>query len=755
MHHRPARRCALFVAVVAVVASSLGAVPSEATGSTFARVAPADQPAIDLVADLRPGRQASSPAEVVDLGGRAVFTALAPTGTARALWTSDGTAEGTHVLGVPGASAPVVVGDHVYAVAVGSDGVRTLWRSDGTRAGTAVFDSGTGPIVGAALEIVAEGDRLFVSRGESHGPGELWVTDGSPAGTHLVAGFAVGPTELAVERSELWFSASDGVHGLEPWRSDGTAAGTVMVADLAPGASSTGRPDDGYPRDFVAVGDLVYFVATGRSLWVSDGSTSNTRRVRPGLGGQGLEVDLLTPLGDALLFRGQDRDGYGLWTTDGTDAGTALVHRTGTVAELAVMDGAVFFGGPAGSKNQLWRTDGTVDGTRLVASLVTRGGPGPGSEAESPFGMTVAGGRLWFAIGDGREGRVLWSSDGTPAGTAIVEELAPYEMTPTSSAPFLGTVGRPLAAVGGDLYASVGDSQHGAELWSTAAPTTSMPKAVNELPPSLSGTFQVGTTVTSDVGAWDVGKPGATVSYSYEWFVDARRAPGATGSSYVPDDPDLGRSLRVRITASAPGVRSRAVLSSPSTVQGGSIVATRLPRIMGKAQVGSTLTALVGEWSPTPLTYHYRWYVYDQPLPGAYAKTFKLTERQVDKPVTVRVTASRPSLERGTKSSRPSGRVQPIALRPGRGPTVRGKLQVTSTLRVYIGSTLPAWDRAEILWYAGDRVTGDGPTAYIGALDEGQRIRVYIRYQRTGWNPVVRRFTLPGRVKASPPPPGY
>ena len=51
-----------------------------------------------------------------------------------------------------------------------------------------------------------------------------------------------GPANPGLMRaagSEVFFVASDGVHGTELWRTDGTAAGTAMVADITPGQAGS------------------------------------------------------------------------------------------------------------------------------------------------------------------------------------------------------------------------------------------------------------------------------------------------------------------------------------------------------------------------------------------------------------------------------------------------------------------------------------------------------------------------------------
>jgi len=62
---------------------------------------------------------------------------------------------------------------------------------------------------------------------------------------------------------------------------------------------------------------------------------------------------------------------------------------------------------------------------------------------------------------DGLAGTELWRSNGTTAGTVLVEDIGPY---PTESRPEFLTV------VGGTLFFTAADGVHGRELWALHLP---------------------------------------------------------------------------------------------------------------------------------------------------------------------------------------------------------------------------------------------------------------------------------------------
>jgi ELWxxDGT repeat protein len=88
----------------------------------------------------------------------------------------------------------------------------------------------------------------------------------------------------------------------------------------------------------------------------------------------------------------------------------------------------------------------------------------PGPEGSGFSQVIDYSGRAYFAADDGINGRELWSTDGTAAGTAMVSDL------PGSS----GIQPAGFANIDGVLYFSAEDSHHGRELWrltDQAAPT--------------------------------------------------------------------------------------------------------------------------------------------------------------------------------------------------------------------------------------------------------------------------------------------
>src|SRR5690606_9250390 len=98
---------------------------------------------------------------------------------------------------------------------------------------------------------------------------------------------------------------------------------------------------------------------------------------------------------------------------------------------------------------ELWSTDGTPGGSALLADLE----PGPASSA--PRGLTVVGDRLYFAACRQATGCEPWISDFTAAGTHPLADIAPG---PASSDPVSFTRSDPY------VYFAADDGT-GSELW--------------------------------------------------------------------------------------------------------------------------------------------------------------------------------------------------------------------------------------------------------------------------------------------------
>ena len=162
--------------------------------------------------------------------------------------------------------------------------------------------------------------------------------------------------------------------------------------------------------------------------------------------------------------------------------------------------------------------------------------------------------------------------------------------------------------------------------------------------PTISGTPQVGQTLTA--GTSDIADTDelTKVSYSYQWIAGGSDIDEATGSSYLLTTSEQGQTIRVKVTftddadnqESLTSAATLAVAAKPNTA------ATGEPTISGTPQVDETLTAdtsaISDEDGLANVSYQYQWLRDDADIAGQTNSTYQLVSADQDKTIKVRVT---------------------------------------------------------------------------------------------------------------------
>jgi hypothetical protein len=125
----------------------------------------------------------------------------------------------------------------------------------------------------------------------------------------------------------------------------------------------------------------------------------------------------------------------------------------------------------------------------------------------------------------------------------------------------------------------------------TSAPTSVIGFPVNNQPPTISGTTQVGSTLTATTGTWVGLSP---ITYAYAWGrcdsngKNCAAISGATGSTYVLQSADSGNTVRVAVTGSNSAGSDTGTSNTTSVVTGSSPAPapTGCPSGTGTIQIG-------------------------------------------------------------------------------------------------------------------------------------------------------------------------
>ncbi|HEY8666186.1 MAG TPA: hypothetical protein VIL86_05960 [Tepidisphaeraceae bacterium] len=381
-----------------------------------------------------------SPGNVTQVGDMTFFTDWSPE-AGEELWVSDGTLPGTHLVKdiVPGPadSHPNGLAEYNGSLLFFADG--QMWKSDGTDAGTVIV-----PLAQPALIVgskpVRFGDHLYYFDEAAE---RIWKTDGTPEGTvlytqSLPAGVQPGSDLIPwgeVNGALYYVCASfNGTAGSGyVFRNDSSQTVSQRMGVLnTPG--QTVNYKGGLYRASYSTSNVVY-------LTQLDESAPNAFKTISSFTSDPTYPSETAPLilvsGDWMFLAIRRKDGWELWKSDGTAAGTSLIQTFSSALPDAISDsplqladagGRLFFtsiiygrstrpvGGPFDWRvPQIWCTDGTSSGTVLLHEEKDAPSNSPAAYRD----LTAVGDRAYFSYRNS-----IWTSDGTAQNTVSVEDGA-------------------------------------------------------------------------------------------------------------------------------------------------------------------------------------------------------------------------------------------------------------------------------------------------------------------------------------------
>ncbi|WP_405600190.1 hypothetical protein OG741_21295 [Streptomyces sp. NBC_01410] len=195
------------------------------------------------------------------------------------------------------------------------------------------------------------------------------------------------------------------------------------------------------------------------------------------------------------------------------------------------------------------------------------------------------------------------------------------------------------------------------------------------------------------------------------------------------------------LTGTAPGDWNLSVITHNAgeyaqgtfTVTPPSLANTAAPAIQGTAQVGATLTANPGSWTPTPASYGYQWKADGEAVSGATASTYTVPASLLGKKLTVSVTAHLLGGETAVTSAA-------VMVAQGAAPmaTTAPKISGTATVGTKLGLTQGTWTPAATSygyqWRAdGKVISGATASTYtVPASLLGKKLTVTVTAHRPG-----------------------
>ena len=295
--------------------------------------------------------------------------------------------------------------------------------------------------------------------------------------------------------------------------------------------------------------------------------------------------------------------------------------------------------------------------------------------------------------------------------------------------------------------------------------------------PTITGTAQVGQTLTAGTAAIMDADGLTSVSYTYQWIRVATdntetNIAGATASTYTLVAADQGTTVKVRVSftddANNPetltSAATAAVAAAPNTP------ATGAPTITGTAQVGQTLTAgtaaIMDADGLTSVSYTYQWIRVatdntETNISGATASTYTLVAADQGTTVKVRVSFTDDANNPETLTSAATAAVAAAPNTPATGaPTITGTAQVGQTLTAGTAAIMDADGLTSVSYtYQWIRVATDNTETNIAAAtatytlvaaDQGTTVKVRVSFTDDANNPETLTSAATAAVAAAP-----
>ncbi len=261
-----------------------------------------------------------------------------------------------------------------------------------------------------------------------------------------------------------------------------------------------------------------------------------------------------------------------------------------------------------------------------------------------------------------------------------------------------------------------------------AAAGVELKQLTNVTKPVVTGTAVTGSALKVSAGTWSV--PSDKLTVTYDWVVPGQDKP-VSGSTFTPDQPQVGKTLTVFVTASAPGYKMAWVkVTTPAVTARESTRA-----ISGTLTVGSKVTLTRDPWYDR-VDSDVQWLRDGARIDGAYGWSYVLTRADAGTKLSVSVS---PTATGGMyQTLNASARVAGLPLISAT-PTIAGTVKGGNVLTVKRGTW--SWGTAFTYRWLRNGVPISGATAStykVRTADKGNKITVRVTGSRFGYTTVSR-----------------
>ena len=435
-----------------------------------------------LLKDIHPSFDDNNIEDIVELNGKAIFTASDSNWKKKEIYFSDGTKNGTSLLKDinkegNNSSSPqnhFTFGNKVLFSADNGEFGRELWVIDG--ASTLMLkDINSGHLHSNPSNFIEFNGSVYFSASTKEKGKELWKTDGTKAGTVLIKDINPGTKDglstgdIVSLNNKMYFFGNNGNSGVELFESDGTEAGTKIVVNI----NNTSVNSISNVNELVVLNNELFFIAnngtSGSELFKSDGTEAGTVLVKDiNTNGSSYAGNLnVHPYLNKLYFSAYNGSGTFLWESDGTSTNTYQqsvknpsnfkLSGSRDIGDRAqsniIYNTELYFSGESTSNFnkkgvELWAV--TYSGTIQEVFDIN-----PGTLSSSPANLTDHKGQLYFSAKTATNGKELWKAIGVSHA-----ELVKDMISGTSNSNFLD-----IGSFGNNILFATGNNGSNLELW--------------------------------------------------------------------------------------------------------------------------------------------------------------------------------------------------------------------------------------------------------------------------------------------------